>query len=115
MVAELDNLVEYFKTDAESNKGELDGEYARAQQSFYNDAKLRLEKGLALLNAWSRSCRGPETGFCYGESNCAVNSTKPIGCGSVGQCRQLGHSTLKRCAGAVLCSATWPSVVALSL
>ena len=111
MVAELDSLVEYYKTDAESNKGELDSEYARAQQSFYNDAKLRLEKGLALLNAWSRSqVEGPEARWVLLrgiELRSQLDEADPeLWFSPASAAEGLDTQLWKRCAGAVLCSAT---------
>lgn len=111
MVAELDNLVEYFKTDAESNKGDLDSEYARAQQSFYSDAKLRIEKGLALLNAWSRSqVEGPEARWILLRGidlRSQLEEADPeLWFSPASAAEGLDTQLWKRCAGAVLCSAT---------
>ena len=110
-IADLDNLTETLKADAENSNGELDTEVARSLQAYMTESRIRLERALALLKSWSRTqTQGPEARWVLlrgVERRSEFQEADPeLWYSPANAAEGLQEQLWSRCAGAVLCSAT---------
>ena len=109
--ADLDSLVEWFRAQAEKNNPEMDAELARTQQAFYAEAKLRYDRAKLLFQRWSHtSSEGAEARWVLLRSierKSQLEEADPeLWFSPASAAEGLDTQLWKRCAGAVLCSAT---------
>lgn len=109
--ADLEGLIEWFKTQAENPNSEMDTELARNQQTYYAEAKQRYDSGKALLSQWAHTdTNGPEARWVLlrgiERKSQLFEADPELWFSPASAAEGLDQSLWKRCAGAVLCSAT---------